>query len=429
MTIINDLTAEQKAFLTHAGGAFIHACPGAGKTRSIIARLARIVATLPPRHGVAVLSFTNSAVEEFRERCAAAGLNLLLRHPNFIGTLDAFVRHFIVLPSFASSSTTRPIILDSWDALGIEIRLTGQYAFRGEPVSLDLFDPETNAIDPNKIGHTGLQNHVRMHQARYQQAAAYRRNGLLRAGYMSAGDARVLMLQTIRDPVKGVALGRALSSRFNEIMVDEGQDCNPLDLEVLSWLRSHGLHVTFVCDPNQSIYEFRNGNPRGIQDFKVTYPEESRRSLTGNFRSSPAICRLAATLRPESQVDQSLGASSDIDCPAFLLTYRGQSPTGLIGQAFIEMVAQRNLESTGAIILAHSGKVSQRAAGISLSDSGGNSRIESLARDVGEFWLPTITAREREAIVQKVEKLLLDITGLRLQNEHLMRTIEAIKCF
>lgn len=98
MTGIQGLTGEQEAFATYAGSAFVHACPGAGKTRTIIARLTRIAAALPARHGVAVLSFTNSAVDEFRERCRAAALDSLLRHPSFMGTLDAFVRHFVVLP-------------------------------------------------------------------------------------------------------------------------------------------------------------------------------------------------------------------------------------------------------------------------------------------------------------------------------------------
>ncbi len=194
-----------------------------------------------------------------------------------MGTLDAFVRHFVVLPSCAISSQTRPIILDSWDTLSVEIRLSGQFAFRGQPVSLDLFDPETNVIDPDRIRHAGLQNHVRQHQNRYQQVAANRRRSLLQAGYMSAGDARAQTLRLIRDNVIGESLARALVARFQEVMVDEGQDCNPLDLQILTWLRAHGVNVTFVCDPDQAIYEFRNGNPQGIQVFKDTYPIAAQR--------------------------------------------------------------------------------------------------------------------------------------------------------
>ncbi|MEC4339223.1 ATP-dependent helicase [Stenotrophomonas pavanii] len=423
---VQGLTEEQEAFAAHVGGAFVHACPGAGKTRTIIARLARIAATLPHRRGVAVLSFTNTAVDEFRGRCQAAGLDPLLKHPSFMGTLDAFVRHFVVLPSCSATCATRPIILDSWDTLGIEIRLSGQFAFRGDPVSLDLFDPETNVIDPTKIGHAGLQNHVREHQARYQQAAALRRRSLLQRGYLSASDARVRTLRLIRDPVHSEALIRALAARFHEVMVDEGQDCNPLDLQILSWLRAHGVHVTFVCDPDQAIYEFRDGDPAGIQRFKETYPAESHQRLTGNFRSSPAVCQLAATLRNTDQVDQSVGGTADVKHPILLLTYGGRGPTEVIGQAFLDRISELGLNSTEAIVLAHSGKIAQRAVGTTPSDSNGSSRIEWLARKVGEFWSPSATARSREAVVQGVETVFLDIMGLRQPNEHLLRTVERL---
>lgn len=426
MTRIQGLTAEQEAFATHVGGIFVHACPGAGKTRTILARLANIAATLPPRRGVAVLSFTNSAVDEFRDRCQAAGLSSLLKHPSFMGTLDAFVRKFVVLPGCAATTTTRPIILDSWDTLGIEIRLSGQFACRGDPVSLDLFDPETNVIDPGRIGHAGLQNHVRQHQARYQQAAAHRRRALLQAGYLSANDARVQTLRLILDPLNGGALGRALAARFHEVMVDEGQDCNPLDLQVLSWLREYGVHVTFVCDPNQAIYEFRNSNLAAIQEFKETYPDESRRELTGNFRSSPAVCRLTATLKSAGGVDQSVGDTANVAHSVLLLTYRGRAPGETVGQAFLNRIAELGLDATDAVVLAHSGKVAQRAAGVALNDSNGNSRIESLACKVAEFWSPPATVRSREAVVQAMETLLLDLMGLRQPNEHPVRTVQRI---
>lgn len=426
MTGICGLTAEQEAFATHIGGAFVHACPGAGKTRTILARLANIAATLPPRRGVAVLSFTNYAVDEFRERCQVAGLSPLLKHPSYMGTLDAFVRRFVVLPSCATTSTTRPIILDSWDTLGIEIRLSGQFAFRGDSVSLDQFDPETNVIDPERIRHAGLKNHVRLHQVRYQKAAAHRRRGLLQAGYLSAGDARLQTLQLIGDPLNGVALGRALAARFHEVMVDEGQDCNPLDLKILAWLNEHGVHVTFVCDPDQAIYEFRNGNPLDVQVLKRTYPVDSRRVLTGNFRSSPAVCRLTATLRSAGQVDQSVGDTANVAHPILLLTYGGRRPNATIGQAFLNRIAELDLDPTDAVVLAHSGKVAQRAAGLVANDSDGNSRIESLARKVAEFWSPVATARSREAAVQAVEAVLLDLMGLRQPDEHLLRTVERV---
>lgn len=424
MTNIIGLTDEQRSFSEHVGGAFVHACPGAGKTRAIIARLAKIAKTLPPRRGVAILSFTNSAVDEFRERCQVANLEALLEYPSFMGTLDAFVRHFIVLPGCTMSSTTRPIILDSWESLGVEIRLTGQYAFRGDGVGLDSFDPETNVINPDKIRHAGLQNHVRQHQARYQQAAAHRRRNLLSAGYLSTGDARVEMLKLVRDPLRGPALAIALAARFYEVMVDEGQDCNPLDLEILSWLRQHGVCITFVCDPDQAIYGFRHGHPNGLRDFQGTYHQNSQHSLSGNFRSSPAICLLAASLRNTGNVDRAVGECADITHPVIVLTYGGNNPNASIGRIFSEQVTVLGISMMKAIILAHASRVAQRAAGeLDLASPNGNSHVEVMARAVSEFWSSAATSRSRENALHLVESLLLDLMGMREEGEHRVRTL------
>jgi len=52
---------------------------------------------------------------------------------------------------------------------------------------------------------------------------------------------------------------------FLEVIVDEAQDCNPLDLQILEWLRGHGLAVTVVADPDQAIYGFRHGDPTNLR--------------------------------------------------------------------------------------------------------------------------------------------------------------------
>lgn len=427
MSNINRLTPEQEAFATHVGGVFVHACPGAGKTRTIIARLVKLVVTLPPRRGIAVLSFTNSAIDEFLERCQAIGLYSILKYPSFIGTLDAFIRNFLVIPSYYSpTSEVRPIILDSWDTLGIEVRLSGVYAFKGKGVSLDLFDPETNTIEPSKIEHNDLKNHVQKNQCQYQRRAKELRYNLRQKGYMSINDARAQILRLISDPLNSEMLGRALSARFIEVIVDEGQDCNPVDLQVLSWLKAYGIHITFVCDPDQVIYEFRNGNTKSIQDFMETYPTQSHLRLTGNFRSSPMVCRLAATLKNNAQVDQSVGDTMDVKYPVLFLTYEGKIPTKKIGQAFIKQIIEFGEDSTDAIILAHSFKYAQHAVGIKPNNSNGNSRIELLARNIADFWSPTATVRLKEKVLEVVETMLLDLMNLRQSNEHLLRAIERL---
>src|SRR5207244_547925 len=98
MTTGMELTEEQQRLADPATEVFSEACPGSGKTRAILARAAALISLLPPRFGIAVLSFTNSAVDEFLERAARADLAHRLRFPTFVGTFDAFVRTFLMLP-------------------------------------------------------------------------------------------------------------------------------------------------------------------------------------------------------------------------------------------------------------------------------------------------------------------------------------------
>jgi len=419
------LTEQQQRFAENNDEAFVQACPGAGKTRTVVARLAEIGKRLPPRHGVAVLSFTNSAVEEFIRRCTAAGLDCFLRHPSFIGTFDAFVRHFIVLPGGITGASVRPVIVDSWDSLEVEIRLSGQYAFRGDGVSLDLFDAETNAIDPARIGHTGLQNHVRQYRDRYEQAARATRRRLNAAGYLSAGDARIEARDRVRDPLRGKGLGCALAARFHEIIVDEGQDCNPHDLEILIWLRQHGVRVSVVCDPDQAIYSFRHCDPDGLRTLRNTYPQNCQLFLSGNFRSSPPICSMAATLRNAGDVDTAVGCTGTVTHPVVLLTYVGRGPGPIVGLAFLAQAEAVGLKLADVIVLAHARNVAQRTAGDPASgrQSVGGSRVETFARIVAGFWSSAATSRSREMTLRSVETLLLTLMGKRSAGEHLTRTI------
>lgn len=413
-------TPEQECFANHNPEAFVEACPGAGKTRTIVARLAALAKTLPPRRAVAILSFTNSAVENFTETCQEAGLGAFLRFPNFAGTFDAFVRHFLVLPPGIAACTSRPIIVDSWGSLGVEIRLFGGNAFAGPGVCLDEFDSATNAVDPTRIGHAALRQHLIQHQNHYQRSAAQRRQSLHGAGYLSASDARVEAHNRIQNTGWSQSLGRALAARFFEVIVDEAQDCNPLDLEVLSWLRSHSLRVTVVCDPDQAIYEFRHGTVKGLREFAGKYEVRNRLSLTGNFRSSDPLCALAATLRARRKPDSALGKTRGVTHPVIIAAYTGKV-TERIGQLFIERIESTaiGLSRTDGIVLAHRRRDAQRAVGDPmLWEISGTSRIEGLARAVGEFWSPSATTRSRDSALRTVERLLLDLMGHWKDGDH-----------
>lgn len=79
----------------HHDGDFLQAFHGAGKTRSIVDR---VIAASPSRFGLAIISFTNSAVNAFRIKCREEKIDPALGHPRFVGTFDGFIRLCLVLP-------------------------------------------------------------------------------------------------------------------------------------------------------------------------------------------------------------------------------------------------------------------------------------------------------------------------------------------
>lgn len=417
------LTDEQQVFVDHAGETFVEACPGAGKTRAIVSRIHRLSLTLPPRKGLAVLSFTNTAVDEFKERCFSIGLENSLRHPGFIGTFDAFIRHFFVMPVGIPGVHARPHIVDNWRTLGVEIRLPGVNAFRGAGVSLDLFDASDGVIEPLSIQDARLREHVQANQAQYQKAASLRRAALHRNGILSAADARIVALQNLKQPGWSDALGGGLAARFSEIIIDEAQDCNDVDFALLNWLRCYGINVTVVCDPDQAIYEFRHGNPSKLGEFRKTYTAENQLSFTGNFRSSSRICQLAATLRAREDPDVALGTSRDMETPIQIMEY-GASIQPSIGQSFSALALWHGISIDQTYILSHGRSAVIRAAGKSGGTSNSVAKTAQMAVAVGAYWSSAGSNKTREYALRTVEKLILQLMGVVEDNEPVSKAIE-----
>ena len=106
-----ELTAQQEAALG-AQIRLIEAGPGAGKTKTVVARLRQQAAS---GKRVALLSFTNAAVNVARSRCR--DVPGLLEPPNFIGTFDAFFHRYVLTPAIRQATGKAPTYLSSWDDL------------------------------------------------------------------------------------------------------------------------------------------------------------------------------------------------------------------------------------------------------------------------------------------------------------------------
>jgi DNA helicase II / ATP-dependent DNA helicase PcrA len=106
------LSDAQQAVLSESTR-LVEACPGAGKTRAIVARFAE-QASVGGR-AAALLSFTNAAVDEAVTRCAH--IPHATQPPNFVGTFDRFLHRFLVTPVLVRARGKPPRYVDTWSDL------------------------------------------------------------------------------------------------------------------------------------------------------------------------------------------------------------------------------------------------------------------------------------------------------------------------
>src|SRR5262245_53491840 len=91
----------------------LRACPGSGKTWTTCRRyLWRISQCDYSAGGLAMLSFTNTAVKEFKNATQQIGRGAL-DEPHFVGTFDSFVERFIIGPfgHMITGAAKRPKVL------------------------------------------------------------------------------------------------------------------------------------------------------------------------------------------------------------------------------------------------------------------------------------------------------------------------------
>ena len=279
----------------------VEASPGAGKTRSIVARFR--AESIKRNGGVGLLSFTNAAINEAVRRTASD--SRLTDSPNFVGTFDSFIHRFIVTPWFRRTERKSPTYVDSWDELPEEWTRLRHARIPGAGLALSSFSPNSDgdleyATEPPSDEQAYV---AQLRSARPQLSpqdllsrAGAIVSGLLGAGTFDCDQARIKALNLLEDSEMGW-LHTRLSVRFREIIVDEFQDCSAIEHRLIGDLESIGIRVVVVADPDQSIYEFRRATPNAFADYKRALAPEEIVNLTENYRSTVAICELTSSLR------------------------------------------------------------------------------------------------------------------------------------
>lgn len=353
-------TDAQRELVNSPGSRFVEACPGSGKTKAIVARFERL-ASSRRRRGVGLLSFTNAAVDEVVSRCADPKN---LDPPNFIGTFDAFINRFITGPYLASRFGRYPRFVDSWESIpGAEFRIAGMP--NGVHFPLEAFDWDDAGafrFDARRASGQWV-NALRVAYANASaavdtRAEETRRRLIAERHLVSASASRHTALRLLESPTSRAKWIALLAGRFEELIVDEAQDCGSEELAVLRAAHEAGVAIVAVADLDQAIFEFRRADPTKVREFAEVLGAGTR--LGGNFRSSPAICAAAASLRLTAEVDEPLGPLREHTSPVRIITF---SSAASVSEAVSAILAEERIPKNSCKVLAHRRRDAAASAG------------------------------------------------------------------
>jgi hypothetical protein len=357
--------------------------------------------------GIAFLSFTNAAVSELELKLRHEGLLPSPAFPHFIGTFDSFIWQFLVVPFGIPGCVEAPRLVPDKDSRVVQPFETAR------PLRLSFFDRFTGAVIPALARQVGFDV-ARSPAATkaYETLARRSRERFLARGELDFTDARIIANDRLKDMSLSAKLAGAFAARFREVIVDEAQDCNPADLEIIDWLRKAGIATKVVCDPHQSIYQFRGGVTEHLFAFGKSFDAKNRLPMNGNFRSSHNICRAIVTLRAlnaQDVIDRALGDHRFDPTPIYVFAYPGVGVPTAVGRKFHEVLETTRIDVAESPVLAATRSTALKAIG-QPSDPTTQDMTMRLALAIMGFQF-AFEIGNRISALEEVHKIVLEIEG------------------
>ncbi|MCI6989224.1 MAG: UvrD-helicase domain-containing protein [Campylobacter sp.] len=297
MDILKDLNEAQKAAATHIDGPMlILAGAGSGKTKTITARLAYLLANGVPPSSTLTLTFTNKAALEMKNR-AYSLIATKLDTPPLLCTFHKFGLLFLKFYISELGRKNNFIIIDTDDKKKI-IK-----SFESD-ISTSIIASEISRFKNSLISaDEAMQNllKISIDETKYK-SEFYAKIGeiykkyetmLIKENLVDFDDLLVLPYKILEQNDK---LCVEISDRYRYIMVDEYQDTNELQFKLLKKLCKTHENLVVVGDDDQSIYGWRGARVENILNFKNEFKDVKIVKLQNNYRSTSKILAAANEL-------------------------------------------------------------------------------------------------------------------------------------
>lgn len=285
------LNTEQELAASHIDGpCLVTACPGSGKTRTIVERTVRLIRHGIPPHRILSITFTNKASAEMKtriEKRAEGGNKLWVS--TFHRLCSTILRQYGKPLGYGEFMT----ILDEDE----QVDMLGQIARRMEfeftkpqlkQIAYQLNDHRENLETQDDL----YERYDKIDPRYFDVAKKYMEimpltNRIDFSGLLSETHKLISTHPEVLD---------ALHHRWTYFQVDEVQDTNLAQFKIIELIASKTKNIFVVGDLDQSIYGWRGARAENIEDFQKTFPGTKIISLGKNYRSTPQIVKVADKL-------------------------------------------------------------------------------------------------------------------------------------
>lgn len=299
--ILAKLNDEQKLAVKQDGHVLLTACPGSGKTRVLIHKLAYKLSQLPDnsKKRIAAVTFTVRASEEIFGRLNSIGIN---SNKIWSGTLHSFCFEWIIKPY----SCYLPELMNGFTI--------ADETFTSDLISSLKANYSLKEIDPVNLRINRNGTFVEQKSVQQKLLADYYR--ILTSKKLI--DFELILYYSYKLLRNYPCIQNTLANIFVLICVDEYQDTQDLLYAIISEIIKAGNGKTslfLVGDIDQAIYASLGGVAKSIDEIKaeINNMPITHLTLSGNYRSNQRIINFYSNFQTQKINIHALGGNANED--------------------------------------------------------------------------------------------------------------------
>ena len=270
--------AQEEVIHTIEGQLIVIACPGSGKTTTLVRRIHHMTQECGIDSGnILMITFTSAAAKEMRERYQ----RMYGKDEVTFCTIHSLC--LAILRKFRGISN-ESIMTDTMDFFYQSLRNNHKISDKDEFIKLlitDISVLKNNSMDLHKFNpqccsdkelFCQLYEHYEDHKRKYN--------------LIDFDDMLLYAYETMQTDPECL---NWLREKYRYIQVDEYQDTNFLQRDIVYLLAGDNGNLAVVGDDDQSIYGFRGARPEVMLRFQEHYPNVKFVRMNTNYRSCKGI--------------------------------------------------------------------------------------------------------------------------------------------